>query len=190
MALYPKRVLITIADLYTMPGFVDLTRNAGQELKFTMTSSLDVPGVGLSNQLAVNLDPLSPSLTASSSSTSPTPPTASTASIPKKASNSNLLAVNLPVRFFTGLRLFSPMGVEVGLLCVFDFQAKNLTDRQQQSLEALGRQATGMLRSLQAFGANLAQPNLLEDIIPPKQNRAGFEKSCDRYRPIRGLSIS
>ncbi len=174
MALYPKRTIITIADLYVMPSFADLTQQAGRELKFTANPSLEISGAGLTVGPDLNLDPTQPLQLIQP------PPT------PDKATNNHLLAVNSPVRFFMGLRLFSPAGSEVGLLCVFDFQAKNLSDRQQQSLEALGRQATGMLRSLQAFGANLTQP-IAEEIAPPRPNRAGFEKILRSLPSYQGI---
>jgi PAS domain S-box-containing protein len=190
MALYPKRAIITIADLYTMPSFANLTQQAGRELKFTANPSPDLSRGAIAAASAkpdlTKPDLTKPDLTKPDPATSQPLPTEPTEPTQGKAANNNLLAVNSPVRFFVGLRLFSPAGSEVGLLCVFDFQAKTLNDRQQQSLEALGRQATGMLRSLQAFGANLAQP-IGEDIVPPQPNRVGFEKILRSLPSYQGI---
>ena len=196
MALYPKRSMIAIADLYTMPSFADLTLQAGQELKFTASSGL---GVGDSDSSS-HQNSTSSSTSSSNSSSNPTSSlTSSSSSTPNVATlatpeppptpqtpEDQLLSVNSPVRFFMGLRLFSPAGSEVGLLCVFDFQVKNLSDRQRRSLEALGRQATGMLRSLQAFGANLSQ-SAMEELASARSNRIGFEKILRSLPSYQGI---
>ena len=95
-------------------------------------------------------------------------------------------STDTPVRFFAGIRLLTPTGADVGFLCAFDFQIKHLSDRQHQALEALGRQATGMLRSLHAFGANLAQPGD-EKITPARANRIGFEKILRSLPSYQGI---
>jgi len=92
-----------------------------------------------------------------------------------------------PVRFFCGVRLLTPTHLDVGVLCVLDTETRTLGQRQRQSLQALGRQATGTLRSLQAFGASLSHTQTSE--IPPPQEspRLDFDtilRSLPSYQSI------
>ncbi|MGD1903120.1 MAG: ATP-binding protein [Geitlerinemataceae cyanobacterium] len=102
-------------------------------------------------------------------------------------SGSRELAIAPPIRFFCGVRLLTPNHSDVGVLCVLDTRVRVLGDRQRESLHALGRQATGVLRSLHAFGSTLARPSEADMTREPELEQLNFNtllQSLPSYQNI------
>lgn len=60
----------------------------------------------------------------------------------------NPLVIEEPgLRFYTGMPLLNPEGIPLGVLCVLDYQPRQLTAEQQQILQLLARQVTMLLES-------------------------------------------
>ena len=169
MALYPKQATIVIADLYTTTGFSELAQQVGQVL-----ASIKTAVIGARQTLdAFEQDASDWGAERGAERGVVSPP-------------NGFGTTETPVRFLAGVRLLTPAGIDVGCLCALDFRLKRLSDRQQRSLEALGRQATGMLRSLHTFGANLAQPHE-ERGSSLRNNRIGFEKILRSLPSYQGI---
>lgn len=87
-----------------------------------------------------------------------------------KRFDDNPLVVCAPnIRFYAGVPLITPSGEAIGTLCVIDHHPRELTEKQQKTLEALARQVVMQLE-LKRVSAQLAdsleQIKLMEGLIP------------------------
>jgi GAF domain-containing protein len=82
----------------------------------------------------------------------------------------NPLVVCAPnIRFYAGVPLITPTGSAIGTLCVIDHEPRNLTDKQQKTLEALARQVVMQLeltRVSAQLADSLAKIKLIEGLVP------------------------
>lgn len=89
--------------------------------------------------------------------------------------SSNPMVINSPgYRFYAGSPLVSPEGYVIGTICVFDYQPKQLNQRQIKSLQALSRQVIAMLE-LKKLSEQLHQTSLT-DALTGVNNRRAFDQ--------------
>jgi diguanylate cyclase (GGDEF)-like protein len=92
--------------------------------------------------------------------------------------SSNPMVVNSPgYRFYAGSPLVSPEGYVIGTICVFDYQPKQLNQRQIDSLQALSRQVIAMLE-LKKLSEQLHLTSLT-DALTGANNRRAFDQKFD-----------
>lgn len=83
--------------------------------------------------------------------------------------NNALVACAPNIRFYAGVPLMTPGGDAIGTLCVIDHKPRDLTAKQQKTLEALARQVVMQLE-LTRVSAQLADSlekiKLIEGLVP------------------------
>ncbi len=77
-------------------------------------------------------------------------------------------------RFYAGSPLVDPEGYVIGTICVFDYQPKQLNQRQIDSLQALSRQVIAMLE-LKKLSEQLHQTSMT-DALTGVNNRRAFDQ--------------
>lgn len=80
-------------------------------------------------------------------------------------------------RFYAGSPLVSPEGEVIGTICVFDYVAKQLNQKQIDSLQALSRQVIAMLE-LKKLSEQLHQTSMT-DALTGVHNRRAFDQRLD-----------
>ncbi|WP_082335729.1 sensor domain-containing diguanylate cyclase [Rheinheimera sp. KL1] len=80
-------------------------------------------------------------------------------------------------RFYAGSPLVSPQGKVIGTICVFDYIAKQLNQKQIESLQALSRQVIAMLE-LKKLSEQLHQTSMT-DALTGVHNRRAFDQRLD-----------
>ena len=80
-------------------------------------------------------------------------------------------------RFYAGSPLIDPDGYVIGTICVFDYQPKQLNQRQIDSLQALSRQVIAMLE-LKKLSEQLHQTSMT-DALTGVNNRRAFDQKFE-----------
>ncbi|CAI3804089.1 sensor domain-containing diguanylate cyclase [Rheinheimera sp. MM224] len=86
----------------------------------------------------------------------------------------SMVAKGPKYRFYAGSPLIDPDGYVIGTICVFDYQPKQLNQRQIDSLQALSRQVIAMLE-LTKLSEQLHQTSMT-DALTGVNNRRAFDQ--------------
>lgn len=99
------------------------------------------------------------------------------ATLDSRFSTNPMVVAGPGYRFYAGSPLITPQGEVIGTICVFDYVAKRLNQKQINSLQALSRQVIAMLE-LKNLSEQLHQTSMT-DALTGAHNRRAFDTRLD-----------